>query len=186
MQLVKVLATKYLQTHKYFTARKDRYQTASGKIVEEYFTVEMQNSACAVAVTEGKQIILVRQYRHPIAQNLIELPGGFVEQGEVLEAAIARELLEETGFTFSNYIYLGYTYANPGVLNNGTHLFLATGGKQISLQNLDDNEEIEIILKPVAVVKSMLYNDEFKQCLHQLCLYKAFEVMERMEDLKRS
>ncbi len=45
------------------------------------------------------------------------------------EEAIARELLEETGYTFTNYEYLGKTCANPSTNNNWMHIYLATGDK---------------------------------------------------------
>jgi ADP-ribose pyrophosphatase len=165
---------EYISRHKYFTAREDAYQTASGKIVDPYFVVELPDSACATAITEDGNIILVEQYRHPIGQNCIELPGGFVDDNEPMELAIARELLEETGYSFKKIIYLGKTYANPGILNNATHLFLATGGIKTSTQSLDDNEEIIIHLKPIAEVKKMMLQNEIKQAMHELCLVKAF------------
>jgi 8-oxo-dGTP pyrophosphatase MutT (NUDIX family) len=60
-----------------------------------------------------------------------------------LEDAISRELKEETGYEFNSYQYLGKTSANPSTHNNWMHFFLATGGKKISSQALDENEEIE-------------------------------------------
>lgn len=57
-------------------------------------------------------------------------------QGKNKEEAIQRELLEETGYTFSAIHYLGITAANPGVLNNYTHLFLTTGEKKLPGKNL--------------------------------------------------
>jgi ADP-ribose pyrophosphatase len=173
--MFKTTIKKYISKHKYFTAREDAYQTTSGKIVDPYFVVELPDSACATAITEDGNIILVEQYRHPIAQNCVELPGGFVDDNEPMELAIARELLEETGYRFKQVIYLGKTYANPGILNNATHLFLATGGLRVSEQSLDANEEIVIYLKSIDEVKTMLLQNEIKQAMHELCLVKAFE-----------
>jgi ADP-ribose pyrophosphatase len=173
--MFKTTIKKYISKHKYFTAREDAYQTTSGKIVDPYFVVELPDSACATAITEDGNIILVEQYRHPIAQNCIELPGGFVDDNEPMELAIARELLEETGYRFKQVICLGKTYANPGILNNATHLFLATGGTKVTEQSLDANEEIVIHLKSIDEVKTMLLQNEIKQAMHELCLLKAFE-----------
>jgi ADP-ribose pyrophosphatase len=171
----KKLSSTYLSDHIYFTARKDRCERPDGKIVDPYFVVELPPCVCAMALTADNKVILVKQYRHPIEESLLELPGGFIDAGEDAEKAIVRELLEETGYSFSSFTPLGKLAANPGVLNNYTHLFLATGGKKVSIQSLDSNEEIEIRLFSLDEVWRMLLQNEVKQALHAACMFYAFE-----------
>jgi ADP-ribose pyrophosphatase len=169
-----LLSSEYINRHPYFTARRDRYQLSSGKIVDPYFVVELPVSATAMAITVNNEVILVEQYRHPVKETLLELPGGFVDNNELPETAIRRELMEETGYNFTNVVSLGITAANPGVLNNFTHLFLATGGVKAGDQSLDHNEEIRIILKPLNEVRTLLQNSAIKQSMHALCLFYGF------------
>ena len=170
----KTLSTEYLSRHQYFTARKDVCEKPDGGIVEAYYVVEMPTSVCAVAITEDNEIIFAKQFRHPVSKALLELPGGFMDPGENPETAIRRELLEETGYEFTDCIQLATVAANPGVLNNYTHLFLATGGKKVAEQKLDANESIDLIFFSPEVVKSMLEKNEIVQALHVSCLYYAF------------
>ena len=175
-----ILTKEYISNHHYFTARKDSYQTPTGKIIDPYFVVELPECVLAVAITKEKQVLLIEQYRHGIQQQSIEFPGGFIDDGETPETAIVRELQEETGYTFTGYHYLGKTYSNPGVLTNVTHLFVATGGEKTAEQSLDENEEITIMLKPLEDVKIMVNAHQLKQSMHELCFYRAIEFLKKL------
>ena len=177
----KKLSSKYLSRHIYFTAREDRCEMPNGTIVDPYFVVEMPESVCAMALTENNEVILVKQYRHPIEKSILELPGGFVDKDEAAEIAVARELQEETGYQFTNFYCLGRTAANPGVLNNFTTLYLATGGKKVTEQQLDYNEEIEIKLFPLEEVRTMLMNNEIVQAMHSTCMFYGFNKLDGLK-----
>lgn len=170
-----LLSSEYLNKHIYFTARRDSYRTPDGKVVDPYFVVELPTSVVAMALTAGGEVIMVDQYRHPLRESMLELPGGFIDAGEVAAQSVERELLEETGYTFDSFHYLGVTTANPGVLNNETHMFLALGGKKTSGQKLDANEVIDIVLKPIQEVRLALRQHQIRQSMHALCLFYGFE-----------
>ncbi len=177
----KTLSSKYLSKHIYFTAREDRCEMPNGQIVDPYFVVELPVSVCAMAITENNEVILLQQYRHPLKETILEIPGGFVDKGESSEKAMVRELLEETGYAFSTISFVARVAANPGVLDNYTDLYLATGGKKVAAQHLDASEEIEIKLFSVDTVREMLKKNEFKQALHATCLFYAFEKLDSLK-----
>ena len=154
----KKLSSNYLSNHIYFTAREDKCRMPDGRIVDPYFVVELPPCVCAVAITNDDRVILVKQYRHPIEETIIELPGGFVDEGETIEQAIARELLEETGYSFTSFTPLGKLAANPGILNNYTHLFLAAGGVKLTSQQLDGNACFISFFSSICCTCSIEYN----------------------------
>ena len=174
----KTLSSEYISKHPYFTARKDVCEMPDGKIVEAYYVVELPVSVCALAITEQGNALMIKQYRHPIGETIIELPGGFIDEGEDPSEAVGRELLEETGHEFSTIDYVGKVAANPGVLTGYTYLYLARGGKKIAAQSLDHNEEIEISEIPVEEVRALLQRNEIVQSLHVSCLLYAFQKLD--------
>lgn len=173
----KVLSSAYLTRHSFFTARKDKCEKPDGNIVDEYYVVELPPTACAFPITENGDVVMIRQYRHPIAEVILELPGGFLDPDESPENAMLRELLEETGYEFSQVKQVGNIAANPGVLNNFTTLFLAEGGRKVAGQQLDHNEEIEVVTMPLAELKHLFLQNKIPQALHAMCIFYALREM---------
>lgn len=173
----KVLETEYITTYPYFTSRKDKCETPEGEIVPSYYVVELPPSVCAVCLTDDNHVLLVKQYRHPIGEVSIELPGGFVDEGETPEQAIRRELQEETAYVFDEVVQVGKIAANPGVLNNWTYFFLAKGGVPKGEQRLDAHEFLEVEKVPLSELKRMFLDNEIVQALHANCIFYALRQM---------
>ena len=119
---------------------------------------------------------MLHQYRHALGETCVEIPGGCVDHNDKnFQAAIARELMEETGYEFSFYDYLGKISANPSTNNNLMHMFLAKGGKKVAEQALDGNEEIDIELMTVKEVKKLIKENRIMQAMHVTCILYALE-----------
>jgi len=176
----KLLKSEQLFKDMWFSVRKDTCEKPDGSIVTPYYVYEFPDWVNAVALTEDGKVIMERQYRHALGVTCFEIPGGCVDDTDPsLEFAIARELEEETGYTFSKFEYLGKTSANPSTNNNWMHMFLATGGKLTGKQTLDHNEEIDVHLISVDELIRLVNEGEIVQSMHVTTIYHALKKLER-------
>jgi ADP-ribose pyrophosphatase len=89
------------------------------------------------------RVILIRNYRYAIGQQLLELPAGTLEPGELPMNSAGRELLEETGYLADKLTPLGSFYSSPGVMTEKMICFVATGLTHQG-QQLEEGEDIEL------------------------------------------
>jgi 8-oxo-dGTP pyrophosphatase MutT (NUDIX family) len=162
----KTLSSTYIHKGPWATLRADKCEMPNGTIVDEYYVLEYPDWANAVAVTEDNKVILVRQYRQAAGVIALEIPGGVIENDEDPETGMRRELLEETGYEFDKIELISTIYPNPATSNNLTYCYLATGGKKVQEQSLDEHEEIIIEEYTIPEIKQLLADNKITQALH--------------------
>jgi ADP-ribose diphosphatase len=178
----KVISSEYLYRDNWFTARRDRCITPRGKIVDPYYVLEYPNWVNALALTIENEVLLVKQYRHAFGRTILELPGGCVDDTDVsTEAAVRRELLEETGYTFSHVEHLCEISPNPSTNTNVCYSFLATGGVFTRPQSLDPNEEIEVLTVSIEELMILLKQNQIWQALHVTTLFYGLQKIGKMK-----
>jgi ADP-ribose pyrophosphatase len=109
------------------TVRTDKVQMPDSSHAER--TVVTHIGAVAVlALDEQDRVLMIRQYRHPVARQLWEIPAGLRDvSGEALVDTARRELLEETGHAAREWHALIDSYASPGITSERIRNFLARG-----------------------------------------------------------
>ncbi len=121
-----------------------------------YFYLASPIEAVAtVGLTASQQIILTRQYRHPVGRVIYDLPAGRLNPGEDPLEGARREFEEETGYYPQRILQLGYYNQFPGTLRAATNLFFASDLLPTK-QNLDEGEELDLVMLPVPRVLEMI------------------------------
>jgi ADP-ribose pyrophosphatase len=107
------------------TLRSDRVQMPDHEVAERQ-VVEHPGAVAIVALDEAGRILMIRQYRHPVAHRLWELPAGLRDvSGEPPRVTAERELLEETGYRARDWQTLVDFYSSPGISTERIRVFLA-------------------------------------------------------------
>ena len=172
----KILGSHYL--HK--NVRIDKCELPDGKLIDG-FVLEYGDWATVLALTKAQEVVLVRQYRHGAQKVILELPGGAMEAGDDSPMhAARRELLEETGYTSDTFIQIGCVSPNPANQTNLIYSFLALNVEKVAVQNLDETEEIEVLLKPFNEVISMAKNGELFQSMQVTAVFFTLAYLDRI------
>lgn len=178
----KILSSEYLFNDTWLKARKDRCQRPDGKIIDPYYVIEYPEWTTALALTRENKVLMVRQYRHALGVECIEIPGGCIDPTDNnQEAAIRREFLEETGFAFDHAHFLGTTSPNPSTNSNLMHMYLLTGGHKVQEQQLDGNEEIEVMEITLQELKKLLAENKIVQSMHVTTLFYGLLQLEKLK-----
>jgi len=105
--------------------------------------VKFANAAACVPLTKKREVVLIKQFRHPAGGYLYEIPAGILAEGEKPVRCAAREVEEETGLRARKMTFLGKIHPSPGVCTEVIYLFLAEKLEK-SVQNLERGEDIKV------------------------------------------
>ena len=140
------IETKRIYEGRIINLRVDTVRMPSGNTATREI-VEHSHAVCIVPVDEDGNVVLVRQYRKPAEEALLEVPAGGVEEGEVSEEAVLRELQEEIGYTAGSLQHLSSFWVAPGWATEFMHAYLATDLTPSRLE-ADEDENIEVVRMP--------------------------------------
>ncbi|TCL62992.1 ADP-ribose pyrophosphatase [Hydrogenispora ethanolica] len=103
---------------------RDQVRLPNGKIANREYLLH-PGAAAVVPLLDDGRIVMVKQFRYPTGQIILEIPAGKLDAGEEPETCARRELSEEIGYEPGELIYLSSIWTTPGFTNEVIHLFLA-------------------------------------------------------------
>lgn len=114
-----------------------------------YSYLAVPRAVFVVAVTDEDELLLVRQYRHPVRDWTLEVPAGSVHDGESPQEAAARELAEETGGRARTWRHLTTFYSSSAHISLRSDAFLAAS-VEVGAAAPDADEHLELVRLPLA------------------------------------
>jgi ADP-ribose pyrophosphatase len=130
-----------------------RFERPDGTVADYEVKAE-EAIAAVVALTEAREIVLVREFRVGPEEVLLELPGGALDPGESPEDSIRRELLEETGYTGELERVVGFP--DDAYSTRVKHAFVATGCRRVAEPTPHEDEFLEVVTVSLAEFREHL------------------------------
>ena len=136
------ITTKTMYEGLIVNIRSDIAELQNGcRVVRE--VVEHPGGVGIIPITHENKVLMVRQYRYPMEEELLEIPAGKLDEGETPINCAIRELSEETGCTAGRIIDMGAIYPSPGFCREILYLYLALDLHYGEI-HLDENELLRV------------------------------------------
>ncbi|SHF58131.1 ADP-ribose pyrophosphatase [Jatrophihabitans endophyticus] len=130
--------------------------------------VEHADSVAIVALDDRERVLLIEQYRHPLAAHLCEIPAGLRdEEGEDPLDTARRELAEETGVSAGSWRTLVDVRTSPGILDETCRIYLARDLTEGDRTGAATGEEAELEARwtPLAEAVAMVFDGRITDAL---------------------
>ncbi len=154
MERHKTRQRKVVHESRNFTLETEEIELVGGKVVTRDRVVH-NGAAVMIPQMDDGRLIMVRQYRHSVREELVEFPAGTIDKGEQPLDCAKRELIEEVGQSARDWLSLGILYPCPGFCSEIQHVYLARGLSHAE-QDRDEDELIELLpMNPREVVEAI-------------------------------
>ena len=171
----KVKTSQYILERPWITLREDHVVLPSGVEMEEFHVIEYPNWAATVCIDTEGDLILVEQYRHGIGRFSLELPAGVIEKNEDPFQGAQRELLEETGYTSSEWVSLGRFSTDPSNHSNYAHFYVALNASFYKEPSYDAEEDLVTRKIPLEEALELVEKGTIIHGLHVTALMLAWQ-----------
>jgi 8-oxo-dGTP pyrophosphatase MutT (NUDIX family) len=159
-----VLSSQQIIDTPYLKIRCEQVKVPNGPLIPDYYIIENRGWVGIVPFTPDGRFLINLQYKHGIGLEVLEFPAGAIDPHETdpLETA-RRELMEETGYSFSDdqVEFLALMYANPTGALTRVWWYLARDVRQTGVPKEDPVEVIENQLITPAELLDLIHTGRF-------------------------
>lgn len=154
------MAAERLLSTKKFDVERRALTDPSGRTVLREVVVH-PGAVVILPVLDRDRLVMIRNFRYSVEEELWELPAGTAEPGEPAVETARRELIEETGYRGERMTPLAEFYTSPGVMTELMRAFVAEGLTPVG-QRLEPDERIKVEIVTFTRAKEMLTRGELR------------------------
>ena len=129
----------------FLTVRRDTVGLPDGTSATREFVVH-PGAVAVVPLLDDGRVVMVRQFRYPLGQVLLEFPAGKIDPGEPVWDCARRELREETGYTARQWARACRIHNAAAYSTEGIEIWFARG-LSAGVQALDAGEFLEVVTR---------------------------------------
>ena len=153
-----VISSQTIATGGMLTVKCDQVRLPNGNVGQREYVMH-PGAVLIIPLLPNGNVVLEKQFRYPLHQVFIELPAGKIDAGEDILLTGQRELLEETGYSATEWLAIGHQHPCIGYSDEVIHMYLARG-LTLGLHQRDEDEALEVFDVSFADCLGMIQNGQ--------------------------
>lgn len=127
----------------FLEVRRDEVLLPDGTAATREY-IRHPGAVAVVPLLDDGRVVVVRQFRYPIAKTIVEFPAGKLDAGEDILACARRELAEETGYRAREWAFACEIHNAAAYSTESIWIFFARG-LVAGPQRLDQGEFLDVL-----------------------------------------
>jgi len=170
-------SNKRVYSNEYIELYEDLLSINSTKKV--YIRGKRKNYSTVVPFISDNEVLIIKSYRHLVDSIQLEIPSGYIEDGETPIDAAIREFKEETGYNTNNILFVGEYTLDYSMFQQKGYIYAAYDLVKNNEQDLGIMEYIKIDTLTIKQLKEMLLNGKILNAASIVALYRSLDFHEK-------
>ena len=173
----KIISSKKVYSNEYLHVYEDKFDLNG--IEKIYIRGIRKDYSTIVPFVSKDEILIIKSYRHLVDSIEIEVPSGYIDEGETAKQAAIRELKEETGYTAKDIISIGSYTLDYSMFKQKGNIFIAYDLDKEKAQSLGIMEKIDVEIIKIKEIEKLLLQGKISNAASIVAFYRALDYHKR-------
>jgi ADP-ribose pyrophosphatase len=169
----KIISSKKAYSNEFLYVYEDKFDLNG--IEKIYIRGIRKDYSTIVPFISKDEILMIKSYRHLVDSIEIEVPSGYIDEGETAEQAAIRELKEETGYKAKDIISIGSYTLDYSMFKQKGNIFMAYGLDKEQAQSLGIMEKIDVEIIKIKEIEKLLLQGRISNAASIVAFYRALD-----------